>query len=386
VSAKSYQFSSGVISREVLDNYLSRAITQMDFLREGWGAADNAEDTRMLLNIGAKFIGRSIGVWSNFEILNRPDVWTKAKAKIEKMHEQDADMIFQAGIFEIVMDKINAIPAPAWVFEAYNLPVESRNFKYENMLNQGGYGVDFWAKGASIPDISRQETQMFFYYMACVYMETGIEAIHFGQVMLMAIEDQKHNYAGWRDVIGKVREAAKTKAYRGTILCDAHLSGIAINGQLLFDFVSYPLRPKEVLAEPQKATLEKSYIDAMYGRTIGGMTPSGWSCDRSLYLLEFDNNGISDHPNVADHKSNTVWGYDEISWFARQPEQYRNEFLEYAVSRIAEVDSLGHLQMPGSRNITNSATSTGTYRANTKSKTCASGQNQEETIKKIWSQ
>jgi hypothetical protein len=143
------------------------------------------------------------------------------------------------------------------------------------------------------------------------------------------------------------------------------------------------MRPKEILEEPQKAILEESYLDAMYGRTKGGITPSGWSCDRSPYIVEFDNFGISDHPNVADHNHHTVWGYDEISWFARQPEQYRNEYLEYAVNRIAGVDSAGYLQMPGAR-CTVFPDRNGIYRANS-SATCAVGQNQEETIKRIWS-
>ena len=34
--------------------------------------------------------------------------------------------------------------------------------------------------------MSREETQMWFYFMAVKYMEAGIEAFHCGQVMLMA--------------------------------------------------------------------------------------------------------------------------------------------------------------------------------------------------------
>jgi hypothetical protein len=104
------------------------------------------------------------------------------------------------------------------------------------------------------------------------------------------------------------------------------------------------------------------------------------------YIVEFDNFGISDHPNVPDHNSHTVWGYDEISWFARQPEQYRNEFLEYAVDWIKKNDPIGYIQMPGARNTIPTPSSEGIYRANTKSATCTDGQNQEETIKKIWTE
>jgi hypothetical protein len=38
------------------------------------------------------------------------------------------------------------------------------------MLNQNGQYVDHWGSGASVPDISRLETRMFFYFMAKKYM------------------------------------------------------------------------------------------------------------------------------------------------------------------------------------------------------------------------
>ena len=79
---------------------------------------------------------------------------------------------------------------------------------------------------------------------------------------------------------------------------DAHLSngGIVIDGRHLFDFVSFPLRPKEIVGEPVKAKLEKGYLDSVIGYTKGGETPSGWTADRIPYILEFDNFGESTHP------------------------------------------------------------------------------------------
>jgi len=65
---RSYEFNNGIIPQNVLESYLSRSITQGEFLRTApfWmeGEYPDAEDdTRMLLNIGAKFIGRSIYSW-----------------------------------------------------------------------------------------------------------------------------------------------------------------------------------------------------------------------------------------------------------------------------------------------------------------------------------
>src|SRR6266478_6242248 len=50
------------ISREVLENYLSRAIS-MEGLLNGRGDLD--DNVRMLKQIGAKFAGRSLCLWGN---------------------------------------------------------------------------------------------------------------------------------------------------------------------------------------------------------------------------------------------------------------------------------------------------------------------------------
>ena len=54
-----YRFD-GKISRNVLDNYLSRSITTMELDRSP-GTLD--DEIRMLRNIGAKFAGRTIYLW-----------------------------------------------------------------------------------------------------------------------------------------------------------------------------------------------------------------------------------------------------------------------------------------------------------------------------------
>ena len=386
---RSYQFADGKIPQNVLESYLSRSITQAEFLTSppfynDGDYPDAEDDVRMLLNTGAKFIGRAIYSWNFPEHFNDPDFLGNAKKKVEEMHQKDPDLLFQAAIFEIVSTKVEGLDIPDWVFGAFDLPYEDRTFKYSNMLNTTGQYLNFWHQGASVPDISRIETQMFFYYMACKYMEIGIEAIHFGQVELMAMTDKNNNYSGWSNLLQKVRKAASSKARRGTILCDGHLGtgGIVIDGKHLFDFVSFPMRAKEIMGEPQKAELKVFYLDAIYRRTNGGITPSGWECDNIPYIVEFDNFGESDHPGTARLTDHFVWGYDEISWFSNQPESYRNEFLAYAADWMNRVDPVGYIQMPGSRVSTGSDTRR--YRCNTQSDNCKYGKSQGETIKKIW--
>lgn len=385
---RSYQFADGKVSRQVLENYLSRAITQAEFLSTEGCYNDGpypykADDVRMLKSIGAKFIGRAIYSWGKENFYLMPSFWTGAQQTMESLHAFDSTMVFQACIFEIITEKVENIAIPAWVFETFGLPVQQRHFRYADMLNENGRFVDHWRKGSSVPDITRQETQLFFYYLARRYLEIGIEAIHFGQAQLMAMEGAESMRA-WRTLLGHVREAAKTAARRGTVICDSHLpnGGMVVDGQLLFDFVSFPLRLREIVDKPQAVELQVGYYDGIYLKTVGGTTPSGWYCDRSPYLVEFDNFGISRHrdePNLDDHYA---WGYDEITWFHKQPEAYRNRFLWYAHDWVRKTDPYGFLQMPGSRIITGADTNR--YRANSYGPENPLGKNQENTIKEIW--
>src|ERR1700756_3801644 len=54
-----YSFD-GKISREVLERYLARSITMAELYRS---PGNQADDIRMLRNIGAKFAGRTIYLW-----------------------------------------------------------------------------------------------------------------------------------------------------------------------------------------------------------------------------------------------------------------------------------------------------------------------------------
>ncbi|MDR3093455.1 MAG: hypothetical protein LBU62_02285 [Bacteroidales bacterium] len=380
---RSYQFSDGVIPRNVLQSYLSRAITQLGFLGEGKTLTDWDDNARMVRNVGAKFIGRAIACWAAEPQTFNPAVLGYAEAKMKAMHQLDPDLVFQSCIFEIVSKQVDQIAIPGWVFEAFGLPVENRNFRYDDIASS--QMMRWLMDGTAIPDITRQETQLLFYYMAVEYMKTGIEAIHWGQIMLIGKFDT--NLAAFASLLEKVRLAAKTYARRGTVICDGHTAAwgeIYADGKLLLDFTSGPMLVEEVIHEPHKCILRVGIADSRYCNTKGGISPSGWSSDRGLYLVEFDNDGVTtNHPGVYGTDYST-WGWDEISWFTNLAEADRNGWLEYAVGWLANNDLCGYLQMPGCIP-TNAATDRKPfYRANS-SATCADGKNQEETIKRIWS-
>src|SRR4051812_26881602 len=109
--AADYRFDSS-ISREVLENYLSRSIT-MEGLLTGRGDVD--DNIRMLKHTGAKFIGRGLCLWGNeANFLRNLEI---ARQNAPKVHQADPDMILQACVFEIVTPQVEQIAIPDWVFK-----------------------------------------------------------------------------------------------------------------------------------------------------------------------------------------------------------------------------------------------------------------------------
>ena len=389
-SKTNYRFD-GKIPRNVLENYLSRSITMMELDRSP-GTLD--DEIRMLHDIGAKFAGRAIYLWGNEARIADPRFLAWGRDLAERIHKNDPDVVLQAAVFEIVTESVGEVPVPDWVFKEFAQPPQTRNFDYSKMLFPDKKYVNHWRRGSSVPDICQVETKMWFFFLAASYMNAGIEAIHFGQLDLIGKNDPE--YRNWADLLRHARGYASRKARRHYLICDAHVpkGGPVVDGKLLLDFHSFPLRPKEVADSPQKAILAVGYSDALYGRSNGGIAPSGWQCEHLPYLVEFDNFGGTRTPGQASQvrtASIFTWGYDEITWFAQQHESYRNEWLRYAWNWLKEHDRNGFLEMPGGRMLTNGPAIPGEgggrinwYFANTKSAACPRGFTQEETIKAIW--
>jgi hypothetical protein len=406
-----YDFD-GDMSRQTLEAYLSRAMTMARFLQgSGCGASTGAQEDslRMIRHIGAKFLGRSIMHWGEESRL--ANSLKAGKAIALRIHDLDPHIILQAGIFEVVTTDVEKVRVPDWVFTAFNLRPEERSFRYSGMIYQDGRYVNHWAPGASVPDVTRQETQMWIFYLALAYILIGIESLHIGQIMLMGRNDPQ--LQTWWDLLSRIRQYAAEHARRHFVLFDAHVSsgvgcyglpddpalapgGIRIGDNLLLDFHALPLRIKEIPGQPYKAELKVGHLDALYGRSLGGIAPSGWKCSSLPFLVEFDNWGSSGHggesvggkigPLQGIDDRYWVWGWDEICWFAHLTEEERNAWLWYAWRWVKEHDPNGFVEMPGLRGLADPVGDANTYCANTPSPAFPGGFNQEETIKAIWSQ
>jgi len=361
-----YRFD-GKISRPVLENYLARSSTFGSLLH-----LTLDDDLRMIKNTGVKFAGRAVWMWGGESKID--ELVKKGEPFVKKIHAIDPDIILQGAIFEVVTTDVDNVPVPASVFEEFGVPQDPRNFSYKAMLYPFGHRHNHWSKGSSVPDMSRLETRMWFFYVAKRWIDMGIEAIHFGQVEIMDDWDRSHRH--WRNIMKRIRGYAKKNARRHMVLSDAHVpsGGIVHDGKLMFDLHSFPSRPKSVKGQPYKAILEEGFSDSIYGRSKGGIVPSGWKCEALPYIVEIDNFGVSDHPGQYRKSDQIhVWGWDEINWFIKQPENYRNEWLEYAYDWVRKTDPNGYFQLPLRR-----------FEHYSASMNAPKGMRQEKTIKGIW--
>jgi hypothetical protein len=371
------------ISEPTLRNYLSRSMTLM-WLLSGHGDLD--DNLRMMTNSGVKFAGRAVFQWGREEGGESalPQKLEAARQKAAKIHAADPDIILQACIFEIISRDAENLEIPAWAFEGLGRKFEDRKFKYDQIIYESGRGVNQWGQGASVPDVSRDETKLWFYFLAASYIDAGCEAIHYGQVELMNRNDP--NLDHWWEVMSAARAYAAKHSRRHCLLCDAHVprGGLLRDGKLLLDFHSFPLRIEEIPDRPRQAQLRVGFLDSLFGRSKGGVTPSGWPCEHLPYLVEFDNYGRSRHPGEAGQGPYWVWGWDEITWFSQLSQTDRDDWLRYAWKWVRENDPAGYVQMPGSRIISGALNGRRWYDVNNASAATPNGYGQEETIKQIW--
>ncbi len=368
----------GTISRQVLENYLSRSITMEGLLN---GRGNLQDNVRMLHGIGAKYAGRALCLWNaENDFSNNVKL---ARDAAPKVVAADPEMILEACLFETISPQVNRIAIPDRVFAAFGQPVEKRNFQFDAMIYPAGQRRSM-GQNAQVPDESRTETQMWFYFQAATYIDLGCEAIHFGQVEIMNRNDPNNNH--WARLLGMVRDYAAKHARRHMVLCNGHTptGGLMHDGNPLLDFNAFPLRIMETPDRPHQAILKLGFSDGIYNKSKGGLTFSGWTCEHLPYLVELDNYGVSQHPGEPNAKGefNWVWGYDEITWFAHQNKAYRAGWLQYAWDWVRRTDPNGWLEMPGSR--TAVAPDSNWYFANDPSPAVPTGLGDEEAIRSVW--
>ena len=383
----------GNMSREVLESYLSRAVTAA-------GLVDSDtldDDLRAIRELGVKFLGRASGIW--YMVEDDETHFEKSRRLAERVHAQDPEIILQSCIFEIVVQRMEEVEIPAYVFEAFGLPVEKRRFRLEDALfpeRPHGF-VDHAprdpAKYGGIPDLNRMEARMWFYYRATRYIDCGYEALHMGQIHLYTANDRgmKKTY----ELFGMIRDYAAKHARRHKVLLDAHTHGVNVGGKLLFDYHAMPFTRVALPDEPgQRLVLVRE------GFSEGGENPNGFSGDVMPYLMEYDNWGgkVVEHPEQLPRRElaqRDWWGYDQIGWFANQPEAERNHFLEYTYRWVQVNNVNAFFEAPFRRMLSDAAVTCAradngqtdvqhNYQINRRSPACPMGFGQEDVLRACW--
>jgi len=383
---KDYIFDT-TIKQEVLNNYLSRAVSAAFFIH----TKTMEDDLRAIKNMGIKFVGRASGIWEPDE--NDEKHFLKSKELATRIHEIDEEIIVQACVFEAVYRYIENFKIPYYVYEAFGIEKEDRGFHFEEMRFPQKPKGFIWGEDGALPDIDRLETRLWFYYRATAYIDAGYEALHMGQIHLYTANDR--GMVHMSELMEMIRDYAKIHGRRHLVLMDAHSHGINIRGKLLLDyhampFTRYPLPDRK----GEKLVLVRE------GYSEGGISPSGWYADSMPYLMEYDNWGgksIDDFEKFSyeERAWQDWWGYDQIGWFASQDQESQQKFLEYTYIWTAINHTNAHFQIPFRRSLSQAAISMvradngmtdiqDYYQINTKSPACPMGFSQEETIKILW--
>lgn len=347
---------SGPLSHAVLDAYLAKAITMSDLLRPDsfffeYGFEKSFDrQLDFIASVRPLFLGRAMLVWAMESMFMQH--MEGIEDRVARIHQIDDRIIVQGAIFEAVSLEVENIAIFDYVFEAFGLEVEERNFSYEEMLFEDQR--DQFGDGISVPDMTRQETRLWFYFVATLYIDAGFEAIHLGQIDWIAEKDT--DLSETAELIEAIRKYAADNARRKWVLLDGHTHGLVRGDDLLLDFHSFPLRLYRDPASPVGADISPDWPKdgvegtSIYGRSRGGKNPSGWKTDANLYLVEFDH-GYSKGSMEANTGQAFIEGLDEITWFAEQDSSLQGDLLEYLFGAVKILDEAGHLQPAGIRQI-----------------------------------
>ncbi|RAK68267.1 hypothetical protein [Hymenobacter edaphi] len=238
-----------------------------------------------------------------------------------------------------------------------------------------------------MPDVTKLEARMWLYYRACSYLASDIEALHMGQWNLVASRDAAGldgaaPYAHTKELFDKIRAFAangapgfaqpnqRRGARRGFVVLDFHSRTPLLYGagtpaeQDLFDFYSYPIGASEIVTGGPTAV---NSGNSFYAFPVWGITMVNNSCaakyngggalgsprNPRLFLIELDNSeseaGAPRLPQPGENPQ--MWGWDQITWFAKQPCAYRSDWLRYAYLWLKRNTPGTYLEMPGRRGL-----------------------------------
>lgn len=407
-SPADYQFS-GPIPETVLHKYLARTLSMRGFWQwkqftSGDALAQYNDNLRMIRNLSPKQVTFVGDLWWDLSTtsydVERVLQWTAAIAA--DLHAIDPQIIVGGTCFETIGPAAGQVPIPSWVFDEMDEPRETRNFRWDRMKFPDNRVSDGNPATPAI-DVTQLESRLWYYYWARRYIDAGCEHFDMGELSTISQSDRS-GYSHCFALVARIRAYAARNARRKWILISAQTGPMDSNGnaswtgtygvadkdgKLLLDYLYGTTRARENPSSPQDCVLAR-YADTIFGRTRGGIAPSGWPCERTPYTLNLD-------PGVSPKPGTPVgwpyqWGCSEPGWFANQSVAYRADWLRYANAWLAVTDPYGFLAMSGQVTLGASMPGIDWYHANsTWYKGPVSGLqwfkgfDDENVIKEIWS-
>jgi Secretion system C-terminal sorting domain len=354
---QNYEFF-GKMPRAVLNSYLAKSLAlEFDSLHRGMKAYNDLIDFAARTN--ARYLSRCYGFGYgkvlpiNYGIL---DSFSHITQDIRTAYSAlgQTPPVVEAAIFEVVTSDLDSILMSDEVVNAYHVP--KRRFIFDSIKY-----ADDTSTVSAVPDISRPETQMYFYFLATSLLKAGAEALHMGQIDLESKNDPKH-LAVW-NLLSKIRTYA-ANCNRGLVLINADAVSLHVGATdtALYDFCASPCRVTGYYTGTDSTwtsmwNYEQSEYGgpgilaanacSPYGKTGGGYSPMGWYADTLPCLVRLDNYEANNCNCLAQASCWNTYGYDEISWFALQAPAYRDAWLCYAYSRVKQLDAQTFFEMPG---------------------------------------
>jgi len=397
----------GSMSEEQLHMYLDKAIDMNGLSLYTWTddliesappleyatLADHNDDIRMILNIGAKFIGGMMEFESAFDRLMTG--LDQFKTDVDTLHATDPDIICEARLDEAIDSTAVYVNVPGYVFDAFGQPHVLRTFQptlmfYDSPADACSYAVDIPAI-----DITKTESQMWIYFIATTAIEYGAEAVIFPNAIIINCQDDG-NAKVWY-VANLVRDYARNPpsgppsapygligARRKMVLVGGDaipipngLGGYGTKETMYFDpapAAPLPEWQRQLIWDYNLAAIQSfckptsilpctpDFLPVILDPTSqnwltliqGGKHPLGWYCAHMPCVIENDNDApyFDSGCNYYCNNQSAVtwrpfWGYDASSWYPAQSPWFRNIMAQYFYYRAKCINPYAHYNLPG---------------------------------------
>ncbi len=354
--AQDYHFQ-GNMTRPQLESYLNRsAVTEFDSLHRGLKTYNDLINFAARNNIRILCSCYSVGYASELTINH--GMFDSVVNFVEDVNRAYADRdleppLVNIAIWEAVTKDVDSIWMSRQVAEMYNVSV--RRFVFDSMKYPGDTSTRI-----CYPDITRRETQMYFYYLATRFIDCGVEDIHFGQIDLENKNDAG-NVCTW-NLYNKIRQYG-ARRNRGLVLLNGDSYGLYYKNTdtLIYDYHTAPSRVSGYYTGSDSTWTSMWVFNqsayggpgrlgynecSAYGKMQGGHTCMGWYADTLPYQVALDNTITNLCNCLAATGCWTAYGFDEISWFVLQSESYKNKWLCYANRQVKLLDPNCFFVMP----------------------------------------